>query len=127
MGEFPSREHQYKPGNSGNPGGRPRGISLVRELLDELASTAPTVDGPGGEETTRARRVVREWLRLAIQGDLSAIRMMIEHVDGKPKQAIALEAVDTIKDALIHDLRQEHECPPSSSPDRPSEASPNGS
>lgn len=43
MGEFPSREHQFGPGNNANPRGRPKGKSVSRILreLGEVATRTP--------------------------------------------------------------------------------------
>jgi hypothetical protein len=70
----PPKERRFKPGQSGNPSGRPKGVrSLKAELLEELRELVSVVDGPVTVEVSKARAVVKTLLRLAIGGDARAI------------------------------------------------------
>jgi hypothetical protein len=70
----PPKEGQFKPGESGNPSGRPKGVrSLKTELIEELQELVSVVDGPVTVEISKARAVIKTLLRLAIEGDARAI------------------------------------------------------
>jgi hypothetical protein len=103
----PPKRHQFKPGQSGNPTGRPKGArSLKTELLDELGALVSVVDGSNKVEVSKARAVIMTLLRLAIAGDARAIatvmsscaRMVGGEDDGKieaepPEDSQIIEAV----------------------------------
>lgn len=66
----------WKPGQSGNPGGRPK-TKQVRNALQKL------VDELGLEQATRAIYAK------ACDGDVSAFREIADRLDGKVAQPIA--------------------------------------
>lgn len=84
----PPPEHQFKPGQSGNPKGRPvgaRGLStILREMLEEEIDV--NIDG------TKQRKqfgdvIIRKLLKKANDGDIRAITEIFDRVEGKAKQA----------------------------------------
>lgn len=90
----------FKPGESGNPGGRSKGVERVaRELADDLA---------GGEPFAGLKAVMRlAWERMH---DASAedrdrkgwAQLFIERAYGKPKESVEIEgSIDTGSLALI--------------------------
>jgi uncharacterized protein DUF5681 len=69
----PPVEHQFKPGQSGNPNGRPKGArSFAAELRDELADLVLIKDGDTAVELTRQRAIVRVVVNAALGGDQRA-------------------------------------------------------
>lgn len=54
---------QWKPGQSGNPGGRPKRIGLVRDLLQP-----------------RQAELVKKAVDLALAGDVAALRLCMERL-----------------------------------------------
>lgn len=66
---------QFVKGQSGNPGGRPKGISLAAVLADELS-----VDD--------ARKVIRAIVKAAKDGDVRAFQALIDRTDGKVPQGL---------------------------------------
>lgn len=86
MGTFPSREHQFPPGNNANPAGRPKGrpveAMLRRRIAGESASGEPI-----------AEVLAATLLKLAADLDnpkvaLAAIREILDRTEGKARQAI---------------------------------------
>ena len=76
--------YQFKPGQSGNPGGRRSGRSLTSYLRDGLDEVTE-----GGRD---ARELIAERLiDLALSGDRQAIRDVFDRVDGKVAGAISEE------------------------------------
>lgn len=78
-------KYGFKPGQSGNPGGRPKRTRLTDALLAQLAELDK------GEETT-AEAVARALIRQALGGNVQAIREIADRTEGKPRQAIDVNA-----------------------------------
>lgn len=57
---------KYKPGQSGNPGGRPRGSGKTSELRALLEPHAP--------------ELVKKAMDLALEGDVTALRLCLERL-----------------------------------------------
>jgi hypothetical protein len=70
---------QFKPGHSGNPGGRPRAI-ISYWLRHELESLDPET------QQEVAQRLVRVLVDKALAGDVRAIQVIADRVEGKPMQ-----------------------------------------
>lgn len=74
--------YRFKPGESGNPGGRPRGtVSIETELKRRLA------DGESGDEIIR--QLVSEALSQALGGDYKFFNMILERIDGRVADRLA--------------------------------------
>ncbi len=74
---------RWKPGQSGNPDGRPpKGFSMaevLRELLEQ------------GENKPSARQIAEKAIAAAKSGDMRAIEFIFDRIDGKPKQSLRHE------------------------------------
>ena len=106
----PPREHQFKPGQSGNPKGRPRKSKELRTLLEEeLGSRIEATVGGRVIKLTKRQAMIRRLVDKAIQGDPKAITtiLAIEGAKGaassktKPSESIA-----TDMDALLSNDEQ---------------------
>lgn len=92
MPQFPNPATQFKPGQSGNPGGftaeqaeqrkrnRDRAIALEEKMLAALES-----------DMTENEQAILGHIRADV---LRLIHTAIERVDGKPKQAVDLSSED---------------------------------
>lgn len=105
MGEFPNKEAQFAKGQSGNPGGRPKGSrnrqTLVREMLERAAletykkKFAEELPGDNFEQKTIADQVVAALIVNAINGDAAAARELLDSGFGKLKETVKNEHVFT--------------------------------
>jgi hypothetical protein len=80
----------WKPGQSGNPGGRPRKRLIDREL-EELLSDS---------DSSLANAIARALLVRARKGDLKAIQLVVERTEGRPRQAVEVSGPDGNRIAL---------------------------
>ncbi len=76
----------FKPGQSGNPRGRPKSITLSEAYRKMLAA----VDETDPERRTRAEVLAEQMYAKAKTGDVSALREIADRVEGKPRQTLAL-------------------------------------
>ena len=79
-------EHWFKPGESGNPNGRPKGAvnfaTKWRNAIDKLAKTK----GMTGDELEL--EILQTGLLKAQEGDFSFYRDTFDRVYGKPQQSV---------------------------------------
>lgn len=84
-----NRPGAWEPGQSGNPKGRPRKETSVKEILTALGEQSVVLrDKEGNERMTLSRReayLLRAY-EMAIQGDLAAIKFIASYTDGMPRQ-----------------------------------------
>ena len=75
------KPHQFRPGVSGNPSGRPR--KLVTEALNELLSEKVPRDK---QSRTKARKLADVLFARAMRGDVRAAVEIIDRTEGKATQ-----------------------------------------
>jgi len=90
--KYPNR---WKPGQSGNPAGRPKKEKALTELLRKEGSKRDQtyIDPKTGEEKviSRKRKLAQKIWELALSGDLAAIKYIFDRIDGSPRQSVSLE------------------------------------
>jgi hypothetical protein len=67
----------WKPGQSGNPAGRPKGRTVGAVLRDRLAAT------PDDDERPLADRVTDVIVREALAGDIRFVELLLNRTEGK--------------------------------------------
>jgi hypothetical protein len=77
---------KFPPGISGNPSGRPKLTRLTDALREQLAEINP--DAP---EETVAEEIAKTLIKLALSGDVQAIKEIGNRTEGLPKQSIDLD------------------------------------
>lgn len=76
------RPQWWKPGQSGNPGGRPKGrISLVARLEKHLL-----------EHPDEADQIVDAWIAKAKDSQFPHLQEMLNRIDGRVKETVDLNA-----------------------------------
>ncbi len=73
--------YRFKKGESGNPNGRPKGMSIESQLRKRLSA------GESGEKIVES--LINVALRQALNGDFRFWNSIIERVDGKVADRIA--------------------------------------
>lgn len=92
--------NRFKPGESGNPKGRPLGVSLTRILREKLEK------GKDGEKTAKA--LIDKAIAMAKKGDFRFFKEIYERIDGKVLDVIkadlgGLEVIVKVPHAKVID------------------------
>jgi hypothetical protein len=88
--ETPIKENQdtrWKPGQSGNPGGRPKTAPLSYACRELLASPVPG----DSEGRTYAQKIAATLAEKAIAGNIRAAQEIADRAEGKPRQSLEIE------------------------------------
>ena len=89
----------FKKGESGNPNGRPKKgqtiTDLIRENLDKV-----DIELDNGTFVTGKEALVDRLKELAIRGDMTAIKYIIDRMDGPVKQELSFSGDVTIVDDI---------------------------
>lgn len=80
----PPESGKFKPGQSGNPGGRPKKLPELQDLLADVLS-----EKSNGISTAEA--ILRKWIKMAKTGNLKAGELLINYAYGKPTQKMAMD------------------------------------
>jgi hypothetical protein len=78
--------NRFPKGESGNTAGRPRLTKITDALREQVSEELP--DAP---ERTIAEAIARKLIKLALGGDIAAVREVLDRTEGKARQAIDLD------------------------------------
>ena len=87
MRKPPTNGVKFKPGQSGNPKGRPRKLPALDKLLAEVLG----YEEGQPEETAKAKEILSALYAKAVKGDTRAAEIILERAYGKAKQSISME------------------------------------
>ena len=88
----PPRHTRFKPGQSGNPRGRPKGSKNLRSIVETRASEKVMVTLNGEpREMTRKDLIVSSLMAKAAKGDIPALRLALPLLE-RSEEAGDLEA-----------------------------------
>lgn len=105
----PPRKSQFKPGQSGNPKGRPKGRkSFSTILVEELSERLIVKEGCKTRRLTKMEAVVKQLVSKALKGDPRALAELLRQIkmhlpDETGEDAHALPASESDL-ALLEDL-----------------------
>jgi hypothetical protein len=75
----PPKQHQFKPGQSGNPNGRPKGVPTLQEVMTKEATKLIKVkQGDKIIHVPKAEALARRIFGMALEGDLAAARIVFQ-------------------------------------------------
>lgn len=78
------KDYGFKPGQSGNPGGRPKKDWTWAGLLAE-AMEEELIAKDGSKAKTK-QFITKRLVKMAIEGDISAQKEIMNRMDGMPQQ-----------------------------------------
>jgi hypothetical protein len=83
----PPKGSQFKPGQSGNPSGKAKGLRSMAAELRDILGEEMTIATDGAIKTiSKQRALASSLITAAIEGDLRATAIVINHLDrGAPK------------------------------------------
>lgn len=85
---FPNPDTQFKPGQSGNPKGLPKGTKHLSTLLKAMLNEEVMVEG---KLIKFDQALIKKLLKKASEGDIKAIQEVFDRTEGKAKQEIETE------------------------------------
>ena len=78
----PPQEHRFKPGQSGNPNGRPRGAKSVDQVFREVVDQQVDIKVRGATRRVSIfEAVFHKTAEAALQGNLRAMQILLDHSD----------------------------------------------
>ena len=108
--KIPPKYTQFKPGQSGNPKGRPKGRRNTYTLLDELLSQKILITQDGRQlEIDKQTAILLQAVNSAVKGDQRAIQNIFPHmlaIDAEKDHLDAVkETLSTNDQAILENLQ----------------------
>jgi len=77
---------KFQKGQSGNPGGRPKGKSITALLEKYLKGKDGEIEGK-----TRKQALIEKLTEMGLDGNMIALKYIIDRIDGKPTEHVKAE------------------------------------
>lgn len=91
----PPKATQFKPGQSGNPKGRPKGSkNLVTDLSEELSEKIIVTEGGKQIKITKQRAMIKSLLAKALKGDGTAAGTLLKLIPSAEQADLASEQAE---------------------------------
>jgi len=91
----PPKQHQFKPGQSGNPKGRPKGTPTLQEVMTREATKLIKIkQGDNVVSVPKLEALARRVFNKALEGDLAAARMIFQLATG-PESSPTAESAES--------------------------------
>jgi hypothetical protein len=96
--------HQFKPGESGNPGGRPKKLPITDYIFDQLekpipaamkAKLAPAFAEVFGENATVGEMLAFKLIAQAAKGNMQAMNTIMNRVEGRVSEKVSLSGPES--------------------------------
>jgi hypothetical protein len=121
----PPKQHQFKPGQSGNPKGRKRGSrGLKTDLGAELRSKVPVTENGKTRQLTKQQLVLKAMVTKAAKGDTKAaahVLSMTMQMFGIEDERTGKSKLNAADEALLADFLASHAGPSDPPADWPAE------
>ena len=94
----------WKQGQSGNPQGRPKTKKTVAAEIEKLLKRRVDKDG---KKITRRQAIAEIVTKMALDGDIQALKLLMNYNDGMPIQKTEISGPDQGAIVLVRDDKDE--------------------
>ena len=110
----PPTSGRFRPGQSGNPRGRPKGVrNLAADLSDELAEMIRIRESGKELRVSKQRAMIKSFVAAAVRGDVRATtalvalwaRLFARHPSGEDTEALSDTDAKILDDFLDRELK----------------------
>lgn len=100
----PPKHSRFKPGQSGNPKGRPKGARGFKAELDEELKQLITVTEAGRtRKLSKQRAMIKALFAKALKGDSKSVQLILSHSSGLSDPAVLQSDELEARDQMILD------------------------
>lgn len=107
----PPKQHQFRPGKSGNPSGRPKKIkSIAEEVLEALGEMTRILRDGHQIQATKAAAIASKLIDRAIDGDMRATNSILSLSNESNRDQVAGDNsqadLDIVEDLIAREMRR---------------------
>lgn len=83
--------YQFKPGQSGNPAGRPKGSRNMSTVFQDAIKTLVKPENGSGDWKSIEEQMILAQIQKALSGDTKAFEVVMNRAYGTPKRVVEVE------------------------------------